>query len=140
MIDNFAPRTKVHHMGDVIPIHSRRIFTKEEAEGLLPVVRRITDAAAARACELQEQLGWIPPDEPLHMRLRAELDLIVRRWAIKLSKLGCEPRGVWLVDFDAGEGWFSWRHGDDALSFFHPHADPNPMAADACTRGHELLS
>ena len=37
-----------------------------------------------------------------------------------MSHLGCEPRGIWLVDFDSGDGWFSWRYGDEDLSFFHP--------------------
>ncbi|MFH0799320.1 MAG: DUF2203 family protein [Pseudomonadota bacterium] len=108
-------------MGDVIPIHSRRIFSIEEAEAILPIVRRITDRAAADAGELQEQLRFVPADEPLSKRLHMELDAVVRRWSVKVAQLGCEPRGIWLVDFDAGEGWFSWRIGDDRLNFFHPH-------------------
>ena len=123
-------------MGAVIPIHSRRTFTQDEAEELLPIVRRVTEQAALRAQDLNEQLRWVPHEEPLHARLRSELDLIVRRWAIKVSKLGCEPRGVWLVDFDAGDGWFSWRLGDEHLSFFHPHGEPS--LPDDWGRGSQL--
>ena len=118
-------------MGGVIPIHARRIFTQEEAFELLPVVRRITEGAAARAQELQEELRFVPREEPHAARLRSELDLVVRRWAIKISRLGCEPRGVWLVDFDAGDGWYSWRHGDEQLSFFHPHSGADAPEAGA---------
>lgn len=109
-------------MGDVIPIHSKRIFTAEKAEELLPVVQRITNHAASRAHDINEQLRWTPPSEPLYARLKSEFDLIVRRWAIKIFQIGCKPRGMWLVDFDAGDGWFSWRHGDEALNFFHSNA------------------
>ena len=108
-------------MGEVIPIHARRTFTYEDAWQLLPIVRRITERAATEASDLQEQLRWIPKDEPAYRRLKARLDLAVRRWAIKVSQLGCEPRGIWLVDFDAGDGWYSWRYGDDGLNFFHSH-------------------
>ncbi|HPM41500.1 MAG TPA: DUF2203 family protein [bacterium] len=107
-------------MGDVIPIHSRRTFTREDAERLLPVVRRITESAAARARSLNDELSFVPREEALHERLKGEIDLTVRRWAIKVSQLGCAPRGVWLVDFDSGNGWFSWRLGDEDLSHFHP--------------------
>ena len=125
-------------MGDVIPIHSRRQFTQDEAEELLPIVRRITEVAASRAQDINEQMRWAPREEPLSARLRAELDLVVRRWAIKVSRLGCEPRGVWLVDFDAGDGWFSWRYGDEQLSFFHPHGEPR--RAEGWEEGRDLLT
>lgn len=118
-------------MGEVVHIHSRRKFNYEEALKLLPVIRRITERAAAQAKELQERIGWTPADEPLHKRLKARLSLVMRRWSIKISQLGCEPRGMWLVDFDAGNGWFSWRYGDDGLNFFHSHqADRSGSAID----------
>ena len=113
-------------MGDVIPIHSRRTFSKEEAEGLLPIVRRITEDVSGEVSELQEQIRYVPHTEPLYKRLYSQIELAVHRWAIKVSKLGCEPRGVWLVDFDAGDGWFTWRLGDDGLAFFHSHDAHRP--------------
>ena len=108
-------------MGEVIPIHSRRTFSKEEAESLLPVIKRITEQVAGEIRDLQEQIRYVPHTEPLYQRLYSKIELSVRRWAIKISKLGCEPRGVWLVDFDAGDGWFTWRLGDEGLAFFHSH-------------------
>ncbi|MFH1830913.1 MAG: DUF2203 family protein [Pseudomonadota bacterium] len=117
-------------MGEVIPIHSRRIFTQEEALDLLPIVRRITETVAADVSELQEQIRFVPYGEPLYKRLYSQIEQRVRRWAIKISKLGCEPRGIWLVDFDAGTGWFTWRLGDEGLAFFHSHeSHPNDMCA-----------
>lgn len=108
-------------MGDVVPIHSRRTFSKEEAEGLLPVVRRITEGVSEEVLALQDEIRYVPHTEPLYKRLYSQIELAVRRWAIKISKLGCEPRGIWLVDFDAGDGWFTWRLGDEKLAFFHSH-------------------
>lgn len=118
-------------MGDVIPIHSRRIFSEEEARALLPTIRRITERFAHEVQDIKEHLRFVPEEEPLSKRLQMELDLAIRRWSVKVSRLGCEPRGVWLVDFDAGNGWFSWRLGDEALSFFHPTSEsgePSPEA------------
>ena len=108
-------------MSNVISINSRRHFTEDEANEILPVVKRITERAALTVEDLQEQLKWIPSDEPLHRRLSSKLESAIKIWAAKISRLGCEPRGIWLVDFDAGEGWFSWRYGEESLSFFHSH-------------------
>lgn len=120
-------------MGEVIPIHSRRTFSQQEAESLLPIVRRITERVAIRVSEMKEQLRFVPHDEPMHKRLLSDIELEVRRWAIKVSKLGCEPRGIWLVDFDAGNGWFSWRLGDERLAFFHSHEYPMSNADPLAT-------
>lgn len=109
-------------MGSVITINSRRTFTQRDAEELLPVVRRITERAATMVQDIQEQLRWIPSEEPLYKRLSAKLESEIRIWAAKVSRLGCEPCGIWLVDFDAGDGWFSWRYGEDNLNFFHTHS------------------
>jgi hypothetical protein len=108
-------------MGDIIPIHSRRIFSADEAQQLLPVVRRITEKVAREVADLQEQIRFVPQGEALYQRLSARMELSVRRWSIKITQLGCEPRGTWLVDFNSGEGWFTWRLGDDGLAFFHSH-------------------
>lgn len=121
-------------MGDVIPIHSRRTFTKDEADSLLPVIRRITEAVASEVADLQEKLKFVPAGEPLYDRLYSSIELAMRRWAVKVSKLGCEPRGVWLVDFDAGDGWYTWRLGDEEVSFFHSHGS-SESAFGAAAKG-----
>ena len=108
-------------MDNVIPIHSHRTFTKGDVEQILPIVKRMTERAASTFDDLKEQLHWTPKDEPSFKRLQREIDLIVTRWATKVSRLGCEPKGIWLVDFDSGDGWFSWRYGDEELSYFQPH-------------------
>ncbi len=105
-------------MAEIIPILSERKFTEGEAENLLPTVKRITAEAARQAQKIEEQLRFIPREEPIFGRLATELDLIIKRWAVKLKKLGLRPTGLWIVDFDAGEGWFTWRLGDEHVSYF----------------------
>ena len=105
-------------MAEIIKILSPRQFTEDEAENLLPTVKRITAQAATEAEKIEEQLRFIPRDEPIFRRLAGDLDLVIRRWAIKIKKLGLKPSGIWIVDFDAGEGWFSWRMGEEHVTYF----------------------
>jgi len=106
-------------MAEIIQIFSPRQFTEEEAQNLLPTVKRITVQAATEADKIEEQLRFIPRDEPIFRRLAADLDLVIRRWAIKIKKLGLKPSGIWIVDFDAGDGWYSWRLGDEHVTYFN---------------------
>lgn len=118
-VDNFSRPNRRDHMKssskNVIPIHSYRIFSRDEAEEILPIIRRITDRAADEVFSLQTQLKWVPKEEPTYARLQAEIDATVDRWASKASRLGCTPSGIWAVDFDAHDGKFSWSYGDHLL-------------------------
>lgn len=105
-------------MAEIIPILYPRKFSKEEAEALLSAVKRITNSAAAEAERIGEVIRFTPKSEPSFKRLSADLDLVVKRWAVKIRKLGARPAGIWIVDFESKEGWFSWRLGDENLSYF----------------------
>ena len=120
-------------MAEIIKIFSPRQFTEEEAQNLLPTVKRITAQAAVEAEKIEEQLRFIPRDEPIFRRLAGDLDLLIRRWAIKIKKLGLKPSGIWIVDFDAGEGWFSWRLGEERVTYFsahEPRLEASPLEKD----------
>ncbi len=108
-------------MGDVISIHSKKKFTQTEAESLLPVVRRITERAATAITDLESQLKFVPRGEPLHGRMQRNMESIISQWADKVMRLGCSPVGLWVVNFEAGKGCFSWRYGDEGLNHFTSH-------------------
>ena len=122
-------------MGDVIQIHSKRIFSEEDAIAILPIIKKITYKAYDKVEEIKEQIEFVPPEEPLHNRLKMQLGIAVKGWAIKMTSLGCDPKGLWSVDFNAGEGAFSWRLGEDNINFFHSR-----VVRNAQTTQPELLS
>ncbi len=37
--------------------------------------------------------------------------------------LGAEVKGLWLVDWDSGDGYFCWRFPEAALAFFHTYEE-----------------
>lgn len=107
-------------MGDVIEIGKRRTFTLDEARKLLPVVKRITRDAVSEteAIENEAFLGLRDQDDA-----KDEVADVVQHWAEKVLVLGCEPKGLWLVDFDNGQGCFCWQHGEDDVGFFHSYEE-----------------
>ena len=85
---------------------NRRIFTLEEARALLPRVKELTSDAVAR-------FGKLPGDQEDERRA------IVEGWVGELESLGCEIKGLWLVDFDSGAGYYCWKYPEPALDHFH---------------------
>ena len=41
---------------------------------------------------------------------------IVEAWAEAVRALGLEVKGLWLVDFDNGEGYYCWKYPEDTRS------------------------
>ena len=91
---------------------SKRVFTYEEAAALLPEVQRIT----AEAVEQVEALGEGED-------LAEQYQTIVGHWAESIIDLGVEVKGLWLIDFDCGSGYYSWQYPEAGLQFFHGYED-----------------
>ena len=84
----------------------KRIFSYEQAVALLPEVARITGEAVVR---VENTVS----DEP------AAYERIVTEWAECILGMGVEVKGLWLVDFDSGGGYYCWKYPEPALEYFH---------------------
>jgi regulator of sirC expression with transglutaminase-like and TPR domain len=89
---------------------ARRIFTLDEARALLPRVRELTSEAVSR-------FGSMPG------AFEEERRAIVEGWVSELESLGCEIKGLWLVDFDSGGGYYCWKYPEPALDHFHGYEE-----------------
>jgi hypothetical protein len=88
----------------------RRIFTYEEAVALLPEAQRITSEAVERVDEMDSE----NPED--YQRL-------VTEWAEAIMALGIEVKGLWLIDFDSGAGYYCWKYPEPALEHFHSYEE-----------------
>ncbi|MEZ0120652.1 MAG: DUF2203 family protein [Holophagaceae bacterium] len=100
-----------------------RVFSLEEAKQLTLRVRSltapVTQLAESMAKELQraENQGQLALAEDLKERLKS----LVESWTEGVEQLGGEVKGLWLVDFDAGHGYWCWSWPETELSFWHTH-------------------
>jgi len=95
----------------------KRIFSYEQAASLLPEVVRITSDAVERLALVA------PPDDDAISDEPAEYARIVTEWAESILGLGVEVKGLWLVDFDNGGGYYCWKHPEPALEYFHGYEE-----------------
>lgn len=109
-------------MGELIAINQKRFFTIDEARDMLPVVKKITKDAFVEVKKLSTQLGFTT-DKQKREVLEKEIQQRFKRWQLKVGKLGCEAKGMWLVDFDSGEGYYCWHYPEPSIQFFHGYFD-----------------
>ena len=99
----------------------RSVFTLQQARALLPQVRELTSEAVRRAESVASQLDRLPEDDHGRASLTDVLRAIVNGWAEQVRALGVEAKGLWLVDFDNGEGYYCWRYPEETVAHYHSY-------------------
>jgi hypothetical protein len=104
-----------------------RVFTIEEAQDLLSLVLRITKKYAREAQVLIHRI------DSLHGRgnaflneiheLEKQVNSLVNEWQVKLEKLGLNTKGMWIADFDSGDGYFCWKYPENKIEYWHKYTD-----------------
>lgn len=100
-----------------------RIFTLEEARALMPKVQSMTRPVYSLASSLAEELQEAEQheDEARAEATRDRLHQLVESWAGAVRDLGPEVKGLWLVDFDSGDGYYCWAYPEEELSHWHSY-------------------
>ncbi len=96
------------------PTTQKKTFSYDEAAAALPEVRRLTEKAYLEVAALGETMDG---------GVQARIDEVVTDWARRLVEKGIEVKGLWLVDFDNGSGYYCWRYPETGLHFFHSYED-----------------
>lgn len=94
-------------------------FSLDQARELLPEVKHLTADAVRQAELLAAQLQGMPEDDPEFRTLTLALKDVVERWIDQVQALGLEPKGLWLVDFDNGQGYYCWSYPEPGISHYH---------------------
>jgi hypothetical protein len=102
---------------------TRSIFSLDQARALLPQVKLLTADAVIRAEAVSAELQQISEADPAHEPLAETLREIVNAWAEAIRALGLEAKGLWLVDFDNGEGYYCWKYPEPAIVHYHSYDD-----------------
>lgn len=96
-----------------------KIFTLAEARAILPQVREITERMNG---EIEEARGGLLLGAGAAEReeIERQIEAIVRVWADAVARCGAEPKGVGLVDFDSGDGYYwCWKYPEETLGHLH---------------------
>ena len=111
-------------MGSVFQLNRKKVFNIAEARELLPIVRRITEDANVKVKSLLSLLEAVrEKDSQRTKELEDKINHLVSEWQTKIAKLGAEGKGLWLVDFDCGTGYYCWKFPEEDLDHFHSYTE-----------------
>lgn len=98
-----------------------RVFTYEEAIEMLPAVRALTGLAISRIEAIVNRLQ--SPEEMAERRgeIQGVIEEVVGRWSEEIEALGCQTKGMWLVDWDNGAGYYCWQYPEETIGYFHDY-------------------
>ena len=94
----------------------KRRFTYAEAKALLPRVQQLTQEAHERVERLLGASTQVP-------QTREQAQSIVNAWAAEMGALGLDIKGLRLVDFDNGSGYYCWKHPEPSLDYYHTYEE-----------------
>ena len=83
----------------------------------LPDLRDLPDSPDLPDSDLPEPPEPAPSVELVE--LEAKLRTVVSRWIRQMEALGVAVKGLWLVDFDNGSGYYCWRWPEERLEWYH---------------------
>lgn len=99
----------------------RRTFSYDDALALFPVVRDLTDAAVRQVEALVNRVQSRDDAESRGTEIQEAYENIIAAWTAEVTALGCEVKGLWLVDWDSGDGYYCWRYPEDTVGHFHTY-------------------
>jgi hypothetical protein len=102
---------------------SRRIFSLQDARDQLPHVKALTADAVQAADRILKKMRRMSADNPAREELEKSLNDVIATWTTGLQQIGAEAKGLWLVDFDNGDGYYCWRYGEDTIGHYHGYTE-----------------
>jgi hypothetical protein len=109
LFSNTEPHPKTHNL--------------RSANALLPLIRRYTHQAIQETQVLLAQLKHLGKDSPRTKDLMRDHEKAVGLWVERVHRLGGLAKGLWLVDFDTGEGYLCWAYPEQSVEYFHHYRE-----------------
>ena len=108
---------------DAVGINRRSVFNLSEARAVLPVVSRLTKQYSERVQNLIKEIEGLKAESARADVLESEAGRLIQEWQSKIQKLGGLPKGMWIVDFDSGDGYFCWKFPEKSIQHWHHYRD-----------------
>ena len=110
--------------GQLVDITRRGVLDFDEASERVFILKKLTSKYVENVERRMTQLESLSQSQlELIHKLEDEINTYIHEWHRKVRQLGGEPKGLWLVDFDSGFGYYCWKYPEAKLKFWHTYND-----------------
>jgi hypothetical protein len=102
-----------------VRLKTPRVYSYDEALSVFPAVREMTAAAVHQVAALTRELEGAEAGAARREEIEASHQGVVEQWTREIEALGLQVKGLWLVDWDCGDGYYCWRYPEPSLAHFH---------------------
>lgn len=89
----------------------------------MPRIWELTHNTYQQAEGIAQELQDANVGDDRRTELEDQYQALVVGWAKQLESLGCEIKGLWLVDFDNGKGYYCWKYPERSLDNYHSYEE-----------------
>jgi hypothetical protein len=94
----------------------------DDANQVVGILNRVTDKHRKTVNSLLARLEALSPtDREKTSVIESEINCEIEDWNVKVRKLGAIPKGLWLVDIDAGDGYYCWKFPEPDVAYWHSY-------------------
>lgn len=107
---------------DIIEISPTSLLKLDEVNQRIRIIHRFTGTTSSEVNILMSKVDSLSdPESEAAKKLESEIDKKIQLWNQKVERLGGVSRGLWLVDFDAGDGYYCWKYPESEVAYWHDY-------------------
>lgn len=107
---------------EIIEISPQGVISIDEANRRIRVISRFTQSISAEVNLAMNHLDNLSDlNSEKAKELEKRIDQNIQTWNQKVERLGGISRGLWLVDFDAGDGYYCWKYPEAEIAYWHEY-------------------
>jgi hypothetical protein len=112
---------------EIFPLNRKRLFNRESATAALAMIFRVTERHFFAVQSLERKHLSLQGTRNLRQQeVQQQIEKQMDLWQDQMRRLGAEPKGVWSVDLDFGQGYYCWKYPETELKFWHGYKDGFP--------------
>ncbi len=94
----------------------------DAANNIIRVIHKFTKDYSTRVSALVARLENKSNLNPeVTGQIENEVGSLIEQWNQKVRKLGGNPKGLWLVDIDGGDGYYCWKYPEPEVCYWHEY-------------------
>jgi hypothetical protein len=99
-----------------------RTFSVKDAQEICPILIRMSHRHATIVNQLAQRKNKLKSISEIEL-LDKKISQQVLLWEDDVSRLGAIPKGLWMVDLDAGFGYFCWKYPEPNIVHWHGYQE-----------------